>query len=106
MPFALNEATEFINPTKALEYMATGRPIVSTPIADVVLQFSSIVRTADSVQAFIESCQEAVENPSQMRINAGLKLARRNSWESIVSKLEAHVAEAIQKRGRSEICAA
>src|SRR5437762_1136941 len=34
MPFALNEATEFINPTKALEYMATGRMIVSTPVAD------------------------------------------------------------------------
>ena len=31
MPFALNEATEYINPTKALEYMATGKPIVSTP---------------------------------------------------------------------------
>ena len=30
MPFAINEATEYINPTKALEYMATGRPIVST----------------------------------------------------------------------------
>ena len=41
MPFAINEATEYINPTKALEYMATGKPIVSTPVEDVVLQFSS-----------------------------------------------------------------
>ncbi|MGH7972036.1 MAG: glycosyltransferase, partial [Limisphaerales bacterium] len=32
MPFALNDATEFINPTKALEYMALGRPIVSTSV--------------------------------------------------------------------------
>ena len=40
MPFAINEATEYINPTKALEYMATERPIVSTPVEDVVLQFS------------------------------------------------------------------
>jgi beta-glucosidase/6-phospho-beta-glucosidase/beta-galactosidase len=36
MPFALNEATEYINPTKALEYMATGTPIVSTAVPDVV----------------------------------------------------------------------
>lgn len=106
MPFALNEATEFINPTKALEYMATGRPIVSTSIADVVLQFASIVRIADSVEAFIQNCQDALENPGQMRINAGLKLARRNSWDSIVAKLEGHVGAAIERRGRSEICAA
>ena len=44
MPFAINEATEYINPTKALEYMATGKPIVSTPVEDVVLQFSAVVK--------------------------------------------------------------
>lgn len=106
MPFALNEATEFINPTKALEYMATGRPIVSTAIEDVVLQFSSVVRIGNTHELFIRRCEEALENPSAMRINAGLKLARRNTWESIVAKLEGHIAEAIQKRERSEICAA
>ncbi|HEV8185621.1 MAG TPA: hypothetical protein VGP40_06665, partial [Chthoniobacterales bacterium] len=37
MPFAKNEATEFINPSKALEYMATGPPKVSTDLEDVVL---------------------------------------------------------------------
>ena len=43
MPFALNEATAFINPTKALEYMATGKPIVSSAVEDVVGQFSDVV---------------------------------------------------------------
>ncbi|GGD57908.1 UDP-galactopyranose mutase [Erythrobacter arachoides] len=36
MPFALNEATRFISPTKTPEYLSGGRPVVSTPIADVV----------------------------------------------------------------------
>jgi hypothetical protein len=40
MPFALNEATEYINPTKTLEYMAAGKPIVSTAVADVVRNFT------------------------------------------------------------------
>ena len=51
MPFAMNEATRFINPTKALEYMATGRPIVSTPVQDVVRQFSDIVACEFGVDA-------------------------------------------------------
>ena len=45
MPFALNEATEFINPTKTLEYMAAGKPIVSTAVPDVVRNFTPIVRS-------------------------------------------------------------
>ena len=44
MPFALNDATEFINPTKTLEYMAAGKPVVSTVISDVVRQFPERVR--------------------------------------------------------------
>lgn len=106
MPFVLNESTEFINPTKALEYMATGRPIVSTAIDDVVLQFSAVVRIADSHTHFIQCCREILERACANRINAGLKLAKRNSWESIVAKLQTHIAQAIQKRERSEICAA
>jgi hypothetical protein len=43
MPFVLNASTGFINPTKALEYMAAGRPIVSTPIHDVAELYGDIV---------------------------------------------------------------
>src|SRR5438270_3257327 len=39
MPFAINAATQYINPTKALEYFATGRPVISTPVKDVVNQY-------------------------------------------------------------------
>src|SRR5688572_30286082 len=39
MPFALNEATRFISPTKTLEYMAAHKPIVSTRVPDVVEQY-------------------------------------------------------------------
>lgn len=54
MPFALNEATEYINPTKALEYMATATPIVSTPVPDVVSNFASVVKISESTEDFIE----------------------------------------------------
>ena len=42
MPFAINEATRFISPTKAPEYLAGGKPVVSTPVADVVSRYAGI----------------------------------------------------------------
>lgn len=97
MPFALNEATEFINPTKALEYMATGRPIVSTPVEDVVRQFDDVVKVVATADEFARACYRAAERPNQVRVRRGLKLAARNSWEAIVEKLEAHVLEIINR---------
>ena len=98
MPFALNEATEFINPTKALEYMATGRPVISSAIADVVTNFGSIVKIARKHDDFISLCRQAIERPDTAAIEAGLKKAAENSWESIVARLEDHVAAALQQK--------
>jgi hypothetical protein len=63
MPFALNEATEFINPTKALEYLATGREIISTAVPDVVHNFGSVVRIARTREEFLLLCEAALEQP-------------------------------------------
>jgi len=97
MPFILNESTEFINPTKALEYMATGRPIVSTAVPDVVRNFGSVVKIAGTREEFISLCRQVIAAPDRQAIEGGLKLARENSWESIVAHLEDHVCEALRK---------
>ena len=98
MPFALNAATEFINPTKALEYMATGRPVVSSAIEDVVLQFSKVVDVAASHDDFIALCRGVLHKPDPERLRRGIELARKNSWEAIVQKLEWHIDEALGAR--------
>jgi glycosyltransferase involved in cell wall biosynthesis len=106
MPFAINEATEFINPTKALEYMATARPIVSSAIEDVVLQFSEIAGIAHSHEEFIAMCEQAVAAPDAAAIMRGVEMTQRNTWEAIVTCLEGHIADVLVKRQRSETCAA
>ena len=98
MPFALNEATEFINPTKALEYMATGRPIVSTAIEDVIVQFEDVVKVARTPEDFVFRCARSARIPNVVAIRRGLKLAKANTWESIVSQLESHVADVLANR--------
>ena len=95
MPFALNEATRYINPTKALEYMASGRPVVGTAVPDVVGNFGSVVQIADTQKEFVSFCQRAATHPDREAIERGLSLARENSWDSIVAQLEQHVMEAL-----------
>lgn len=95
MPFALNAATEYINPTKALEYMAAGRPIVSTDLDEVRMNFGSIARIARSHKEFVRLCEREVAKPSRAAIARGLKLARQNTWEAIVAQMERHIADVL-----------
>ncbi len=98
MPFALNEATEYINPTKALEYMATAKPIVSTAVPDVVSNFGEVVSIAISPDCFVEMCERALANPDEEAIERGLKMADNNQWEAIVAKLEGHIEDVLKKK--------
>ena len=63
MPFALNDATENINPTKTLEYMAAGKPVISTAVADVVRHFAPIVQVGHTHAEFIELAARACSQP-------------------------------------------
>jgi glycosyltransferase involved in cell wall biosynthesis len=98
MPFALNEATEYINPTKTLEYMAAGKPIVSTAVSDVVHNFTPVVTVARSPEQFVAAVRSAIESPSTELIARGLEQARANSWESIVARMERIIGDAMRTR--------
>jgi beta-glucosidase/6-phospho-beta-glucosidase/beta-galactosidase/glycosyltransferase involved in cell wall biosynthesis len=102
MCFALNAATEFINPTKGLEYMATGKPVVSTPVKDVVNQWSDICLIAKGAEAYLEALHKALEmkDDVQQRVARGLALSKQCSWESTVAKMQALIKEAIAKPDR------
>jgi UDP-galactopyranose mutase len=62
MPFALNESTRYISPTKTPEYLAAGLPVVSTPIRDVERQYKplGLVRIAASHEEFLEAAEHAL----------------------------------------------
>jgi len=93
MPFALNEATEFINPTKTLEYMAAGKPIVSTAVPDVVRNFTPIVQVARSQQEFVTMTARAAAAPDDALIAQGLAKARAESWDCIVGQMQRIIAK-------------
>jgi UDP-galactopyranose mutase len=62
MPFAVNEATRFISPTKTPEYLAAGKPVVSTPVPDVVRQYGNVrgVSIAAGAAEFVAACEDAL----------------------------------------------
>jgi UDP-galactopyranose mutase len=63
MPFAMNESTQFISPTKTPEYLAGGKPVVSTPIKDVVRHYGQLegVLIADDAESFVAACEKALD---------------------------------------------
>lgn len=95
MCFAINEATEFINPTKALEYLATGKPVISTPVKDVVRQYRDFVEIAGTPEEFVEAVDRLLENPDRERIQRGIDRARECSWEGTVSQMRDLIEEAV-----------
>lgn len=62
MPFALNDATRFISPTKTPEYLAAGLPVVSTPIRDVVHSYGELglARIAHNAAEFVDAADHAM----------------------------------------------
>jgi glycosyltransferase involved in cell wall biosynthesis len=98
MPFAINAATEYINPTKALEYMAAGRPVVATAINEVRSNFSHVSRIARTHEEFIKLCRREARSPSRSRVQRGLKLASENTWEAIAARMEDNINEVLAGR--------
>ncbi|MEN3112753.1 FAD-dependent oxidoreductase [Uliginosibacterium paludis] len=84
MPFALNEATRFISPTKTLEYLSAGKAVVSTAIADVVSLYGDVVRIGESATDFLAHCDRLLartEAQCRQDVADGLRVARRASWD-------------------------
>jgi UDP-galactopyranose mutase len=98
MPFALNESTRFISPTKTLEYMAARKLIVSTAIRDVVEPYGRMgaVRIADH-GTFVQAVEEALSGPREERLRICDEIVAQTSWDTTwrqMSKLIQNVAAA------------
>ena len=89
LPFALNESTRFISPTKTLEYMAAGKPIVSTPLTDVAEPHGHVVHIGTG-EHFVALCEQALrETPAQALRRRQLMRAvvEETSWNATADKM-------------------
>lgn len=98
MPFARNRATASISPTKTLEYLAAGVPVVSTPIADVVAAYGDAVAIADGPEAFAAAVRTALAAPVELRAR-GVELARAHGWDAIFERMWSEVTRSEARAG-------
>ena len=97
LPFAINEATRFISPTKTLEYLAGGAPIVSTPIVDVVSLYGDVVAIADDADAFVEAtASRLAEGPADRmgRRARAAELLVQHEWNAIAGRMMTEIEAA------------
>ncbi len=95
MPFALNEATRSISPTKTLEYLAAGLPVVSTRVPDVVSDFGDLVDLQDDGAGFAAACQRVEQHCALSRAAKAEPLLHWHHWDTIAGRMEDLMAQCL-----------
>jgi len=106
MPFAMNESTEFISPTKTPEYLAGGKPVVSTPIKDVIRHYGHLegVKIAATPDEFVTACDEALDlsrDPERDWLAEADLLLSSSSWDTTQARMSGLIADILETRGTS-----
>ncbi len=103
MPFAMNESTQFISPTKTPEYLAGGKPVVSTPIKDVVRHYGALegVGIASTADEFVAACDAAMElsrNPESGWLAEADLMLSASSWDTTQARMAGLIADLLGTR--------
>lgn len=100
IPFAMNESTKFISPTKTPEYLAAGKPVISSPIKDVVSPYgdNKLVHIVNNAEEFIMAAEEELK---KKRKAAWLKKVDEflafNSWDRTWSQMVRHIEDTLEQ---------
>jgi UDP-galactopyranose mutase len=102
IPFALNESTRFISPTKTPEYLAAGKPVISTPIRDVVRPYGemNLVHIARTAEEFIAACENAMQENAVERLKKTDKFLAQTSWDKTWTQMANLIDEKIIKSAK------
>ncbi|KQS91689.1 glycosyltransferase family 1 protein [Chryseobacterium sp. Leaf394] len=99
--FALNESTEFISPTKTPEYLAAGKPVISTAINDVVNPYGNagLVEIVDSGDSFISAAAKIfAETDKDHWLRTVDHFLEDDSWDNTFNKMNALIEKATVKK--------
>jgi glycosyltransferase involved in cell wall biosynthesis len=97
MPYERNAWTANIDSLKLYEYMACGKPVVSTDIP-AARQFSELVGIATSPEDFVTHIDAALATDTPAKVAARMQVASANTWENRVQRIGALLAEALNRR--------
>lgn len=103
MPFAHNESTRYISPTKTPEYLAAGKPVVSTPIIDVLRQYGrhGLVNIAGTAEEFIRVTAIELENNDREDWLENVdEFLSQNSWDKTWQRMMYLITRKLNEKQR------
>lgn len=100
MPFAINESTRFISPTKTPEYLAAGKPVVSTPIRDVVTPYGvkDLVKIAETAKDFVAACEDCLNEDNRERQARADEFLSNFSWDKTWRQMADAIDETVAEK--------
>ena len=105
IPFKLNKSTKFISPTKTPEYLAGGKPVLSTPIRDVVNPYGmrGLVCIVENHQDFIDKAEKELARKNSARwLSKVDSYLERDSWDAVWAKMKALVEKEYRRSRREQ----
>jgi UDP-galactopyranose mutase len=109
MPFALNDATRFISPTKTPEYLSAGLPVVSTAIRDVVRPYGELglARIAHSAEEFVTAAEQAMASDMGFKWRERAdEFLKSSSWDSVWDGMSQLIAQVLHSDKRKPVASA
>lgn len=107
--FAQNDSTRFISPTKTPEYLAAGKPVVSTPIRDVVYPYGQmgLVRIASDAREFTAAIEDLLKSEANRKewLETVDKFLATMSWDETWARMSRLIDEAVANRTRTALLA-
>ncbi len=109
LPFAINDATRYISPTKTPEYLAAGKPVVSTPITDVIRPYGQLdlVRIAGTPEEFIAAIEESLtpEATSKEWLERVDQFLAQTSWDQTWAGMSELIDRVTEKQRKPNVVA-
>lgn len=93
IPFKINELTRGVNPVKLYEYLAAGKPVLSSDLPEV-RPFQTAIAVYRNQQEFLEKLEKELAADSPQKVAVRLRLARENSWQARAALIEENIKEA------------
>jgi UDP-galactopyranose mutase len=106
IPFAMNESTKFISPTKTPEYLAAGKPVISSPIRDVVSPYgdNNLVHIVNNAEEFIAAAEKEL---NKKRKSSWLKKVDEfllyNSWDRTWGQMVRTIEDTLIKTTKTKL---
>ena len=104
LPFARNDSTRFISPTKTPEYLAAGLPVVSTSIRDVIRPYGNagVVHIGDTPEEFVAAVERSLAEDASQRLKRVDAMLSQTSWSRTWGRMAELLEDVVQRRTKSK----